>query len=144
MMVPNSMNGTVDFNLQNGRLKNFSALKSVGEIAFPNRNMENISISELDGNFTINGENVAIRPMQISSSVLNMDIQGIYSFGKGTEIFVDVPIRNPKRDKDITDEDELAKRRNRGIVLHLLAEDGKDGKVKVKLTTRRKPVTASQ
>ena len=80
--------------------------------------------------------------MQVSSSVLNMDIQGVYSFGKGTEIYVDVPIRNPKRDAKITDADELPKRRNRGIVLHLLAEDGKDGKVKVKLTGRRKP-TAS-
>ena len=72
--------------------------------------------------------------MQINSSILNMDVQGVYSFGKGTQIYIDVPLRNPKKNKDITDKDELAKRRNRGIVVHLTAEDDKDGNVKMRLS----------
>lgn len=71
--------------------------------------------------------------MQINSSVLNMDVQGVYSLGKGTELYVDVPLRNPKNDEGITDKKELAKRRSRGIVVHLKAEDGDDGKVGIKL-----------
>ena len=71
--------------------------------------------------------------MQINSSVLNMDVEGVYSFGRGTQIYVDVPLRNPKNDKEITDKEELAKRRNRGIVVHLTAQDDEDGKVGVKL-----------
>ena len=132
-MVPKSMNGTVTFGLKKGALQNFGPVRNVGNIAFPNRNMDNITISSLNGKFDINGELVTIHPMQVNSSVLNMDIAGTYSFGKGTNINVDVPIRNPKRDEGITDEAELAKRRNRGIVLHLVAVDDKDGKVKVKL-----------
>ena len=132
-MVPGSMGGRVTFSVKKGMLVNFEPVRNVGKFAFPFRDMENIEFYGLEGRFDINGEKVTIHPMKISSSVLNMDVEGVYSFGKGTEIYIDVPLRNPKRDKDITDEKELAKRRNRGIVLHLKAEDDKDGKVKVKL-----------
>lgn len=133
VLVPRSMYGQVSFNLKNGKLLNFDPVRNVGKFAFPFRDMNTIEFYNLDGKFDVAGEKVTIHPMQINSSVLNMDVQGVYSFGKGTQIYIDVPLRNPKKDKDITDEEELAKRRNRGIVVHLTAEDDKDGKVKVKL-----------
>ena len=132
-LVPRSMYGQVSFNLKNGKLLNFDPVRNVGKFAFPFRDMNTIEFYNLDGKFDVAGEKVTIHPMQINSSVLNMDVEGVYSFGKGTQIYIDVPLRNPKKDKDITDEEELAKRRNRGIVVHLTAEDDKDGKVKVKL-----------
>lgn len=133
-LSPKSMQGNLGFNLKNGALIEFAPVKSVGKFAFPFRDMGNISFKSLNGQFVVKGEKVIIKPMQINSSVLNMDIAGIYSFGKGTKINVDVPLRNPKRDKDITDAQVLAKRRNRGIVLHLVAQDDEEtGKVKVKL-----------
>lgn len=133
VMVPKSMNGTVSFAVKKGMLIDFEPVLSVGKFAFPFRDMKNIEFYDLNGRFDVQGEKVTIRPMKINSSVLNMDVEGVYSFGAGTQIYIDVPLRNPKKDKDITDEKELAKRRNRGIVLHLKAEDDKDGKVKVKL-----------
>ncbi len=132
-MVPKSMYGTVTFALKKGMLLNFGPLKNVGNFAFPNRDMENIEFYNLNGKLDVKGEKVTIHPMKINSSVINMDMEGTYSFGEGTQIYIDVPLRDPKRDKDITDEKELAERRNRGIVLHLKAVDDKDGKVKVKL-----------
>ena len=137
-LIPKSMLGNVAFNLQKGALINFEPVKNVGKFAFPFRDLNTISIKELDGALEIKRDNVTITPMQISSSVLNMDVQGIYSFGTGTEIFIDVPIRNPQRDKNITDKAELAKRRNRGIVIHLIASDDSDGKVKIKLGGKNK------
>jgi uncharacterized protein involved in outer membrane biogenesis len=136
-MVPRTMEGSLSFTLKNGALLNFEPVRKVGELAFPNRDINNITLSPLAGKFDVKGDKVTIHPLQINSSVLNMDIQGIYSFGAGTNIYVDVPIRNPKRDEGITDKDELAKRRNRGIVLHLVAEDDKDAKVKVKLGRKK-------
>jgi AsmA-like C-terminal region len=132
-MVPKSMYGTVTFTLKKGMLLNFGPLKNVGNFAFPNRDMENIEFYNLNGKLDVKGEKVTIHPMKINSSVINMDMEGTYSFGEGTQIYIDVPLRDPKRDKDITDEKELAERRNRGIVLHLKAVDDEDGKVKVKL-----------
>ncbi|MCW4469949.1 AsmA family protein [Flavobacterium sp. MFBS3-15] len=132
-IVPKSMNGNLSFVVNKGRLLDFEPLRNIGKFAFPYRNMENIEFYNLGGRFDVKGEKVSIHPMKISSSAINMDVEGVYSFGKGTEIYVDVPLRNPKRDEGITDKAELAKRRNRGIVLHLKAVDDKDGKVKVKL-----------
>jgi hypothetical protein len=132
-IVPRSINGTVNFDLKKGRLYNFDPITKVGKFAFPLRDVNNIEFYNLKGKFDIKGEKVTIYPMQINSSILNMDIEGIYSFGRGTKIYVDVPLRNPKKDKDIQDKEELAKRRTRGIVVHLTAEDGDDGKVKIKM-----------
>jgi hypothetical protein len=136
-LVPNSMYGNAAFHMKDGALINFKAIKDVGKYAFPNRDFDKITISDLNGGFGIRGESVIIEPMKFSSSVINMDLEGVYSFGKGTEIFIDVPLRNPERDKEITDDEQLAKRRNRGIVLHLKAADDKDGKVKVKLGSKK-------
>ncbi|MGK4569165.1 hypothetical protein [Flavobacterium sp. 3HN19-14] len=130
-LLRRSMNGKVGFNLKDGKLINFSPVKSVGKFAFPFRKLDTISFYQLKGNFDIEGEKVKVSPMKINSSLLNMDVDGIYSFGKGTELYIAVPLRNPEKDKNISDEEVLAKRRNRGIVLRLVASDGKDGKVKI-------------
>ena len=136
-LVTNSMNGTVDFDLQKGALVNFEALKNAGKFAFPFRDLDNVTFTNLNGKFDIKGEKVKIYPMKINSSILNIDLAGVYSFGKGTNITLDVPLRNPKKDKDITDEELLEQRRNRGIVIHLLASDDEDGKVKIKLVSKK-------
>jgi hypothetical protein len=132
-LLPRSINGGVSFELKKGRLIDFDPLVSVGKFAFPFRDVKNIEFETLKGNFDIKGEKVTVQPMKISSSLINMDVEGIYSFGKGTKMFITVPLRNPEKDKDIEDEKERAKRRKRGIVLHLVAEDDTDGKVKIKL-----------
>ncbi len=132
-LIPKSIYGNVTFGLKKGGLLNFEPVRKVGKFAFPRRDMNNIAFDNLNGNFDIAGEKITIHPMQINSSVLNMDVQGVYSLGKGTQLYIDVPLRNPEKDKGITNKEELAERRNRGIVVHLTAEDDKDGKVGIKL-----------
>ncbi|WDF55054.1 AsmA family protein [Mucilaginibacter sp. KACC 22063] len=132
-LVPRSLNGKVLLNLTDGALLNFNPLKTVGKIAFPFRDLNNIQIPKLDAQFDINGEKITIHPMQITSSVINADVAGIYSLGRGTDISLDVPLRNPKKDTSITDKAELEKKRYKGIVLHLKAKDDGTGKVKIGL-----------
>ncbi|HEX9980783.1 MAG TPA: AsmA-like C-terminal region-containing protein [Flavobacterium sp.] len=139
-LIPRSMNGKIAFTLDKGQLVNFRQVQSIGDLAFPNRDFSNIILKPINGTFDITGDTVKIHPMAISSSVLNMDVDGIFAFGPGTEIYIVVPLRNPDRDKDITDAGELAKRRNRGILLRLVARDGKDGKVKIALGKNREGV----
>lgn len=135
-LVSNAMSGNVGFMLRNGRLRNFDPIRNIGKFAFPHRNLDTITFRDLEGKFRLAGAKVYVEPMHISSSVLNMDLSGVYAFGKGTNMRVDVPLRDPGRDEGITDEAQLAKRRNRGIVLHLAAvDDDKSGKVKIKLTS---------
>jgi hypothetical protein len=137
ILDPRALKGTVAFDLRNGALLNFDPLINVGKFAFPLRDLNNITISNLNGFLRVNGEKVTITPMKISSSVLNVDVAGIYSMGRGTNIALDVPLRNPKKDAEISDAEEKANKRMSGIVLHLLATDGDDGKIKIKLNRNR-------
>ncbi|MGY0036806.1 hypothetical protein [Pedobacter sp. NJ-S-72] len=111
------MNGNVNFDIKKGALVSYDAVKSIGKFAFPFRNLDNITFDNLNGKFDIKGRLVTINPMMINSSVLNMDLAGVYATtGKGTNIFLDVPLRNPKKDEDITDKQEIRERRMKGIL----------------------------
>ena len=136
-LMPNSLAGSIIFDLKKGALVNYEAVKSVGKFAFPFRDLDNIMFTNLNGKFDIRGQKITINPMQINSSILNMDIAGVYSLSTGTNIALDVPLRNPKKDEEITDKTEVKERRMKGIVLHLLATDGEDGKIKIKLNKNR-------
>ncbi|WP_419699528.1 AsmA-like C-terminal region-containing protein [Mucilaginibacter sp. NFX135] len=136
-LVPRSLNGVATIDLQKGALINFSPITSVGKFAFPFRDLNNITFSNLKGKFDINGDKITISPMQINSSVLNMDVAGVYSLSRGTNIALDIPLRNPKKDTAIVDQTERNKKRMRGIVLHILATDGDDGKIKIKWNKNR-------
>lgn len=135
--VRNSMSGNVSFTLKKGSLINFEPVISVGKFAFPFRDVKNITFTNLNGNLAIKNGKVTISPMQINSSLINMDVEGVYAFDKGTNINITVPLRNPEKDKGITDKEELAERRNRGIVLHLIAADDEKGDVKIKLGKKK-------
>ncbi|MCX2452216.1 AsmA family protein [Pedobacter sp. PLR] len=136
-LVTSSLNGDISFDLKQGALLKFEPIISVGKFAFPFRDLDNITFSNLNGKFDVRGPMITINPMQINSSILNMDVAGVYSMSKGTNIAVDVPLRNPKKDADITDKKEIQERRMKGIVLHLLATDGEDGKIKIKLNKNK-------
>ena len=129
-IVPRSINGTVNLNLKKGALIDFDPIVSVGKFAFPFRDVRNIKIDNLNGKFDLHGDKITINPMMINSSVLNMNVAGVYGFTKGTNIALDVPLRNPKKDEDITNQQEKQDRRMKGIVLHILATDGENGKIK--------------
>jgi len=130
-LVPGSINGVVNLNLKKGALINFDPIVSVAKFAFPFRDVSNITIDNLNGRFDLHGDKITINPMMINSSVLNMNVAGVYGFTKGTNIALDVPLRNPKKDEKIISNDEKADRRMKGIVLHILAADGDNGKIKI-------------
>lgn len=100
-MIPKSMNGNITFDLRKGALLQFDPIKSVGKFAFPFRKLDTITFTNLNGKLDISGEKITISPMKINSSLLNMDLAGVYSFGQGTNIALDVPLRNPKKTKTL-------------------------------------------
>jgi hypothetical protein len=130
-IIPRSVNGTLDLNLQNGALINFNPIGSVGKFAFPFRNLKNIQVREMNARFDVHGDQVTIYPLKLSSSVLNMDVAGVYGLTNGTDITLDVPLRNPKNDTTIQDQEKLLKKRYKGIVLHIRAKADSTGKIKI-------------
>lgn len=132
-IVPHSMFGSLKFDLNKGALLKFEPLESLGRFLFRKRDLSNVTFEKISNTLDIRGDKVYIPPMTIASSVVNVQVEGIYGFLKGTDIKLQVPLRNPKKDELVTDNEELKKRRKSGIVINLNAVDGEDGKVKFKL-----------
>jgi hypothetical protein len=130
-ILPRSINGKVVFNLNNAALVNFDPMVKVGKFAFANRNLSNVEIKNLDGTLDVRGDKVEISPMQINSSALNFNVKGTYALGNGTNVEMDIPLRNPKGDENLT-RSEKREARMRGIVLHLKAVDDEKGGIKIR------------
>ena len=130
-LITNSMHGNLNFNVVQGALLNFEPIVKVGKFAFPFRDVKNITFSDLSGNLKMRGEQIDVNTLTISSSVLNLDAQGIYSFGRGTNLLLTIPLRNSKNDSSLTTQAERDAVREKGIVLHLVALDD-EGKMKIK------------
>jgi len=131
-IVSRTMYGQVIFNLNHAALVGFEPLEKVQKFAFKNRDFTNITIANLDGTLTLNGDKIDIKPMQVNTSVLNFNMKGVYGINNGTDIALDIPLRNPKKNEGITDKEELKLARMKGIVLHLKAIDDGKGGIKVK------------
>ena len=132
-IFPRSLIGKVTFDIRKGSLINFEPMYKIGNFAFPNRDFSNITFMNLKNTLAISKDKVTIPPMEIRSSVLNIFLSGVYSFGKGTDIRLRIPLRNPRKDELKTAMDEKRAHSLKGIVLNLHATDGDDGQVKIRL-----------
>ena len=148
-LVAGSLNGELKYQIANGSLMDFEPLIEVGKkffvkLLFGKRNLGHIEFGELAGDFKVRGHRVDVDFFRVSSNVLNFDVMGIYSFKKGTNLGLTIPLRDPEDDARITDKAERDKLRYKGIVLHLVAVDGKDGGIEVKTGTYKKDEPRSQ
>lgn len=123
-LAPGTIHGQLSFDLKQGALVHFEPLEDIGTFFFRKRNLSYITFDNLKNTVQLQGNKILIPPMQISSSAIIMDVSGVYGMPKGTDIYMEVPLRSP----------EKVAKRGKGIVLHLRAtDDNKDGKVKIKL-----------
>jgi hypothetical protein len=130
----NSITGDVAFNIKNGTLSNFAPIIKIGKIAFPNRDVQHITFSDLASNASVKGNLINVKELKVTSNVLNIDAKGAYSLSNnGTNLAVKIPLRNPKDDYKIADQKARDAIRYKGIVVNLLVVDGKDGQTKIKL-----------
>lgn len=136
-LVPNSITGEVKIDIKEGALVDFEPIKKVWKFIFPFRDFDNITFSSISGDLKIEGEKVNVSHFKVSSNVMNFDMEGVYSFNKGTNLALTIPIRNPKKDEKISDEMKKTEKRDNGIVLHLTAVDGPDGKIKIKWNKKK-------
>lgn len=139
-LAPGSLNGYVNFDLRNGALLNFEPFEKIGKYVFRKRNLSNITFNNLKNRLDIDHNKIIINPMQIESSALNMFIQGVYGIPRGTNIDMEIPLRNPKKDEFIADENVRLARSRKGIVLYLKATDEGEDKVKIKWNPKGKKI----
>src|SRR5690606_35088456 len=113
-LVPHSLEGKVKFNLKNGRLIDFEPLGTIGKIIFFNRDLSDITIAPLSGTLDVDKNNIIIHPLLIQTSAFNIFTEGVYGIPTGTNILVQVPLRNPKKDQKNMVEKDMKK----GIVIN--------------------------
>lgn len=136
---PNSLKGTLSFKVTDGALLNFEPIQKIGNIIFRRRDLKHITFHDVKNTLDLKGNLIVINPMHIESSALTINVEGIYDLQKKlTNIQVDVPLRNPKKDELIADDSLRAARSMKGIVIHLTGVNGNDGNVKFKLFGKRK------
>ncbi|WP_026727022.1 AsmA family protein [Flavobacterium denitrificans] len=136
-LITNSTHGSLNFTVTQGALVNFEPIMKVGKYAFPFRDVKNITFSDLSGDFKLRGEMVDVNKLTISSSVLNLDAKGVYSFGRGTNLALTIPLRNSKDDAKLATKAERDAVREKGIILRLVAYDD-NGKMKIKRGKKEK------
>lgn len=135
--ISNSISGESSIDITDGSLVDFEPINNVWHYIFPFRDFKNITFSSITGNFKINGDKVNVDDFKVNSNVMNFDMNGVYAFKTGTNLFLTVPLRNPKKDLKINDEIIKKEKRNNGIILHLQATDGENGKIKIKLGKKK-------
>lgn len=133
-LVPQSMNGFLDLNFQNGQLINFEPFLKIKKIVFKNRPLENVKIAPINKRFELKGQEIKIDKMQIKTNVLTLFLEGQYSFGDKTDLVIQFPLKNLKK-REEGDEFRNYDEDLRSIYLRAVQEENG---VNIKLDSRKK------
>ena len=121
--------GYIDFSLKNGRLVNFQPLMDIDNNFLQKRNLSDVSFGELKDRLDINGNDIYVHRMEISSTAVNMYVEGTYSFADNTDLSIQVPLHGQKKDQDEAPKNKGTSSKT-GMSVFLRAKDDKDGKLK--------------
>ena len=137
-LVTTSMNGFVGISLKNGRLINFEPFLKMKRLIFKKRNFEDVRFAPIVGKFSIQGQQILVKPMEVESNIMTLFIDGIYSFGNKTNLNLQIPLSNlKKRDSTyVLNPNDPANKQ--GSNVYLRAEDDGNGEVNIKLAFRKK------
>ncbi len=138
-ILSKSFQGNVQFSLLDAALLNFKPFLQIQKYLFKNRNLHNVTMKSLDGQLDIDKGLISIHPMNIVTSALYLKVQGIYGIEDGTDISIEVPLRNPSKDEARIAKGLEPKRKN-GLIVYLRAMDDHKGGVKISWDSRRKEV----
>lgn len=87
----------VDLKLKDGHLLNYEPLQNISDYIFRNRDFKDISFSEIDETFIVDGFKMDIQEMEIASNVLNLYMSGTYHFKDYSNINLLLPWNNLRR-----------------------------------------------
>jgi uncharacterized protein YhdP len=130
-LISNSLTGTVDWTLEDGRLIQFEPLEKISKLAFKNRSFSDIYFAELKDRFEIRGTEIKIGRMEIQSTAMTMFTEGIYDIKKGADLSIQIPLSNLKSKKEDAIPVNKGISSKTGISLLLRAKTGNDGKLNV-------------
>ncbi len=96
-LVSDENSGQLDFELSNISIKGFAPLDELAAKIRMKKRFKQLSFAPIKNNLSIKGKDIEIPLMEIQSNAINMFIEGTYSYGDNTNIWVSIPLDNLKR-----------------------------------------------
>jgi hypothetical protein len=96
-VVPEAINGQIVVKINDGQLLNFEPFQNISNYIFRERDFDDITFSELDAKFLVEGTKMQINDLEIASSVLNMYINGTCDFKGESTINMRIPWNNLRK-----------------------------------------------
>ncbi|MES2513427.1 MAG: AsmA-like C-terminal region-containing protein [Bacteroidota bacterium] len=96
-VIGKTIKGEVHLKLKDGHLLDYEPLQNISNFIFRNRDFQNISFTEINETFHVDGFKMDIEEMEIASNVLNLFMSGTYHFKEESNINVLIPWNNLKR-----------------------------------------------
>ncbi len=138
-LVPNSLEGQVNFSLKKGALIDFEPIQNIQSFVFKNRDLSHIEFAEIKDRLDIKKDQVYIHRMEIQSSILTIFVEGIYSINNdNTDISIQVPWSNLRKRPDGYKPKNEGTDKKVGPSIYLRARSDKEGKIKLGLDVFRK------
>ncbi len=136
-LVPEATSGLLDFELSDIAIKGYAPLDGLAAKIRMKKRFEHLRFAPIKNTLRIKGEDITIPLMEIQSTAINMFVEGTYSYGKNTNIWVTVPLDNLKKNKGLV---IPSKRGYTAIKRRIYVEitPDKDGKNKFKFHLRKK------
>ncbi|GAB3166356.1 AsmA family protein [Telluribacter humicola] len=96
-LLPESMRGKLDIALTGAEVKQFEPFLKIKNLLFKSRNFDHVRFAPIRKQFVLKGQEIEIQEMEIESNVLTLFVNGIYSFGKKTDLSIQLPLQNLKK-----------------------------------------------
>ncbi|MCC6727107.1 MAG: hypothetical protein IT258_21570 [Saprospiraceae bacterium] len=136
-LVPEATSGQLDFELSDIAIKGFVPLDELAAKIRMKKRFEHLRFAPIHNNLRIKGGDIDIPLMEIQSSAINMFVEGTYSYGPNTNIWVTVPLDNLKKNKGLV----IPEKRGYAAIkrrIYVEVTPDKNGKNKFKFHLRKK------
>ena len=98
-LITEKTEGVLNFELKNLEIKGFEPLNRIGARLKMKRRFEDIRFAPIVNQIHIYGNNMGFSQMEIQSNTLHLFVEGIFSFGMDTNLWISVPLHNLKKKK---------------------------------------------
>ena len=96
-VIGKTMQGSIQFKLKNGHLLNYEPLQKISDYIFRNRDFKDISFTEINETFLLDGFKMKIEEMEVASNALNFYVSGLYDFKDKSNVNLLLPWNNLKK-----------------------------------------------
>lgn len=132
-LSPNSLRGSIGFNLQDLELKGFDPIIKVGNIVFKKKRLEDIKFAPIENTLYFANNRVEFPLMEIRSTAFDVFVSGHLGYGEvPTNLWTAFPLSNFKR-KDLNSIPAKKKYMEAGRKVYIEAKNSKKGELKYKL-----------